>query len=296
VNSSVANGIVALSARYGEGRSLHRQPNKRSADCECRVNTEPLDVLPPLGFLLIAVALSLLTLEGGYQLGKWRHAHVAEEKAAPVGAMVASILALLAFMLAFTFGMAASRFDARRQVLLDEANAIGTAYLRARLLPEPERSETARMLREYVDVRVRGIEQQDVAQASSRSAELHKQLWSQATTAAAKTPGSIMTGLFIQSLNDVIDLHAKRLFAGGSRIPLPIWMTLFVLGLLGMSSTGYQAGLSTTRRTPAMLILALAFSSVLFLIVDLDRAHEGFLQVRQDVMLDLQKSMKSAQQ
>jgi hypothetical protein len=258
------------------------------------VNAEPLDVLPLPGFLLVAIGLSLLALEGGYRLGRWRHAHVAEEKAVPVGAMVASILALLAFMLAFTFGMAASRFDARRQVLLDEVNAIGTAYLRVRLLPEPERTETAALLREYVDVRVRGVERQDIAVASSRSAELQEQLWSKATAAAATNSGSIMTGLFIQSFNDVIDLHAKRLFAGRSRIPLPIWITLFVLGLLGMSSTGYQAGLSATRRSPAMLFFALAFAGVLFLIVDLDRAHEGFLQVRQDAMLELQKSMNPA--
>ena len=97
-----------------------------------------------------------LALEGGYRLGRWRHDRPAEEKETPVGAMVGSILGLLAFLLAFTFGMAATRFEARRQAVLDEANAIGTTYLRARLLPEPQRTESAKLLREYVDVRISG--------------------------------------------------------------------------------------------------------------------------------------------
>jgi hypothetical protein len=208
--------------------------------------------------------------------------------------MVGAVLGLLAFMLAFTFGLAASRFDARRQVVLEEANAIGTTYLRTRLLPEPERSETAKLLREYVDVRVGGAQINNLAEAVSRSEELHEQLWSRATAAAAKNPGSIMTGLFIQSLNEVIDLHAKRmLVALRNRIPLAIWLTLFGLGLLGMVSTGYQAGLSATRRSPEMAVLVLAFAGVLFLIVDLDRAHEGLMRVSQQAMLDLQRTMQA---
>jgi hypothetical protein len=116
------------------------------------MNVAPLDIIPLWGFLLAACALGWLALEGGYRIGKWRHAHASEEKDAPVGAMVGAILGLLAFMLAFTFSLAASRFEARRQVILEEANAIGTTYLRARLLPEPQRSEVAKLLREYTDV------------------------------------------------------------------------------------------------------------------------------------------------
>ena len=171
---------------------------------------EPLDVVPLWGLFLAMCVLTWLALEGGYRLGRWRHDATSDEKDAPVGAMVAAVLGLLAFMLAFTFSMAASRFESRRQAVLEEANAIGTTYLRARLLPEPQRGEVAKLLREYVDVRVRGIREGKIAEAVARSEELHEQLWSQATAAAEKNPGSIMTGLFIQSLNDVIDLHAKR--------------------------------------------------------------------------------------
>jgi hypothetical protein len=264
------------------------------------VKVELLDAVPFWGLFLGTCVLGWLALEGGYRFGRWRHARTAEEKETPVGAMVGSILGLLAFLLAFTFGLASTRFDARRQTVLEEANAIGTTYLRARLLPEPERTETVQLLREYVDARLpdlqRGDVSQVVTQAIRRSEELHEQLWSQAMAAAEKKPTPI-TGLFVQSLNEMIDLHAKRLLVGTrSRIPISIWAGLFGLALLGMAAVGYQAGLSVTRRSPAMLGMVLAFGGVLFLIADLDRAHEGFLTVSQQPMIDLQKTMHGPKQ
>ncbi len=211
--------------------------------------------------------------------------------------MVASILGLLAFLLAFTFGMAGSRFDTRRETVLQEANAIGTTYLRARLLPEPQRTEIARLLREYVDVRVRGIQERKVAEAIARSEELQEMIWSEAVKASQnENANPVMTSLFIQSLNEMIDLHAKRVQVGiRNRIPFSIWLSLIALSFLSMLGVGYQAGLSATRRSPAMAGLVLAFAGVLFLIADLDRGHEGFLTVSQEAMIDLQKSMRTAE-
>ena len=260
------------------------------------MSRELLDAVPLWVLFLSAFVLAWLAVEGGYRLGRWRHNHASDEKDAPVGAMVAAILGLLAFMLAFTFSLAASRFEARRQVVLDEANAIGTTYLCARFLPEPQRDEVAKLLREYVGVRMRGVQKGKTTEALARSEELHSQLWSQATAAAERNPGSIMTGLFVQSLNDVIDLHAKRVLVGiRSRIPLSIWCVLFALTVSGMASVGYQAGLSATRRSPAMLLLVVAFAGVLFLIADLDRGQEGFLRVSQEAMTDLQRTVQLAQ-
>ncbi len=259
------------------------------------MHQELLESIALWGFALTAGALAIVALEAGYRLGNWRHRHTAEEKDVPVGAMVGSILGLLAFMLAFTFSTAAARFETRRQAVLEEANAIGTTYLRARFLPEPQRSEAARLLREYVDVRVHGIQKDKdkVAQAIVRSEKLHEQLWSVATAAAEQDSGSILTGLYAQSLNEVIDLHAKRVLVGTrSRIPLGIWCGLFSLAVIGMAAMGYQAGLSATRRSPAMLLLVLAFAGVLYLIADLDRGLEGFLTVSQEAMVDLQRTMQ----
>ena len=262
------------------------------------MNSEPLDLVPLWLLFLAIFFLSGLALECGYRLGKWRHEHAAEEKETPVNAMVGSILGLLAFLLAFTFSLAATRFDARRQVVLEEANAIGTTYLRTRLLPEPQRSETAKLLREYVDVRVRGVAEGTVLEAVTRSEVLQESLWSEAVKASEnKDANSVITSLFIQSLNETIDVHAKRVYVGArSRIPVIIWAGLFALALLGMASVGYQAGLSVTRRSPAMLGMVLAFAGVFYLIADLDRGQEGFLTVSQQPLIDLQKSMRAAKQ
>jgi hypothetical protein len=259
------------------------------------MHTEPLDAIPLWGLFLIGSLLLWLAMEGGYRLGKWRHARYPDERDQPVGAMVASILGLLALVLGFTFSLAASRFDARRMAVLEEANAIGTTHLRARLLPEPQRTEVARLLREYVNVRVRGVQEGQAAELISHSETLHELLWTQATAAAERDSGSIMTGVFIQSLNEVIDLHAKRVLVGmRSRIPVVIWAGLFFLAMLSMSAVGYQSGLSGTRRSPAMQGLVLAFALVLLLIADLDRGQEGLLRVSQQAMIDLQKTMQPA--
>ena len=256
----------------------------------------PLDFVPLWAFFAISLLLAAIGLEAGYRLGGWRHAHVAEEKESPVGAMVAAILGLLAFMLAFTFGLAASRFDARRMTVLEEANAIGTTYLRTRLLPEPQRTEAAKLLREYVDIRVRAVEEGNFAEAVARSEQLLDLLWRQATAAAQADPHSIVVGLFVQSLNETIDVHAKRMMIGArSRVPTSIWAGLFALAAVGITAMGYQAGLSATRRTPAMLAVALAFAGVLLMIADLDRPREGSIKVDQTTMTDLQRSMHAAE-
>jgi hypothetical protein len=249
------------------------------------------DPFPLWALLLVTVVVVLLSVEIGYRLGEFRKRRSEGEKEAPVGAMVGATLGLLAFMLAFTFGLAASRFDDRRQVVLAEANAIGTTYLRAALLPQPLAGETRDLLREYVDVRLEAAQPGNVDQAIVKSEQLQNHLWSQAVAAAEKDRSPI-TGLFIQSLNEVIDLHAKRVMVAlRSRIPGAIWMALYLLVVLAMLSMGYHAGLTGTRRSLAGLALALAFSAVLILIVDLDRPGRGLLQVSQQSMIDLRKGM-----
>lgn len=118
----------------------------------------PLDYLPLWMLLLATIVVVLLSVEAGYRLGGYRRRHSEQEKEALVGAMVAATIGLLAFMLAFTFGFAASRFEARRQVVVDEANAVGTTFLRAGLLPDQRAARIRKLLREYVDVRLEAIE------------------------------------------------------------------------------------------------------------------------------------------
>jgi hypothetical protein len=252
----------------------------------------PLDLLPIWGVFLATMAVVLLAVEGGFRLGQYRRRRSEQEDRPPVGEMVAATLALLAFMLAFTFGLAASRFDVRRGLVVDEANAIGTTYLRAGLLPEPHRSDVRSLLREYVDVRLEAVQPGKLSQSIGRSEELHARLWAHAVAVGEKNPGSIVVGLFIASLNEVIDLHAKRLALGvRNRIPGTIWAALSFVAIIGTSVMGYHAGLAGSGRSLALLALVLAFSAVVTLIADLDRPQEGLLRVSQQTMIDVQKTL-----
>src|SRR5215216_2861507 len=161
-----------------------------------------LDRFPLWTIFPISVAIALISVEMGYRLAQSRR-QGSRENEASVGGMAGATLGLLAFMLAFTFGMAASRFEDRRQVLLSEANAIGTTYLRSKMLAEPMRTDAQNMLREYVDVRLEGVQPGNLQQAIVRSEELQNQLWSVAMAQAEKAP-NVITSLFIQSLNEVI--------------------------------------------------------------------------------------------
>jgi hypothetical protein len=251
-----------------------------------------LDLLPLWGLFFIIVVLVLAATEGGYRLGSYRQRRSDREKDAPVGAMVGATLGLLAFLLAFTFGMAASRFDNRKQLVLDEANAIGTTYLRASMLPE-KRDEIRALLRSYVDSRLEAVQSGRVAGEIHRSEEIHGQLWSEATAVALQHPDSVVVGLFVESLNEVIDLHAKRVTAGlRNRIPGTIWVALLTIAALSLGAMGYHAGLVGTTRSLAIIVVSLAFSAVIALIADLDRPQEGTLTVSQQALVDVRQLMR----
>jgi hypothetical protein len=258
------------------------------------MSAEPLDAIPLPALLAIATGLLWVALEAGYRYGRWRRTQALEEREQTVGAIVASILGLVALVLGFTFSMVASRFDARRMGVLEEANAIGTTFLRTSFLPESRQVESARLLREYVDARLDAVEPTGhVEQAIVRSEVLQTELWAQAEAAGKLSPESITTGLYIQSLNQVIDLHTTRLVAARARIPMALWGALCFLSMLGMGAVGYQSALATTRRSPAILVLVMAFATVLYLIIDLDRSQGGLFLVSQQPIFDLQKSIQA---
>ena len=251
----------------------------------------PLDYFPLWALFLVTVAAALLLIDLGYRFGRYRLRRTEAEKEELAGTMVGAILGLLGFMLAFTFGLAANRFNDRRQLVVAEANAIGQSYLRALMISEPIRTESRNLLRDYVDVRLEAVESGDADRAISKSVELHQRLWSQAVAATEKDRSDI-TSIFVQSLNEVIDLHAKRVVFGlRSRIPGAIWIALYLLVFVAMASMGYHHGLNSPRRSPALLALVIAFSAVLILNVDLDRPREGWLRTSQQPIIDLRNFM-----
>jgi hypothetical protein len=253
--------------------------------------TEPLDMLPLWALLIVMMLAVLLSVEAGYRVGRAR-ARRDHEMETPVGEMVASMLGLLAFILGFTFGLAASRFDTKRQLVVDEANALGTTWLRAEMLPE-RREEIRTLLREYVDVRIDAIAPGRLAEGIRRSEALQNRIWKLTVPIASKNPDSVIVGLFVQSLNEVIDLHTKRLTAGvRNRIPFAIWAALYSISMFSFAAMGYHSGLTSTSRSLVIVVVAFTFSVVIVLIADLDRSQEGTLKVSQQALIDLRQSMK----
>jgi len=250
------------------------------------------DVVP----ITLLAGITVVASWGVVELGQWlglRRKKKGGESETPVGASVGATLGLLAFTLGFSFSMAATRFDSRKQAVVDEANAIGTTYLRTSLLPEPAASKARQLLREYVDVRVEAAARPEgYLNAITRSEQLQNALWIDAAALGVQVANPATTGLFIQALNDMIDMQGTRLAAVRNRIPPPIWVFLWFTAGVGMLSMGYQAGLSGSPRNIAMIALVLAFSGVITLIADLDRPQHGFLRVSQEAMFDLQRSMR----
>lgn len=240
------------------------------------------------GFLIFTFIVLFLAFEGGMFLGK-KHRMISEPKdRSPIGSIVGATLGLLAFLLAFTFGIAASKFDDRRMLVIDEANAINTTYLRAGYLSNPYRIEIRNLLKEYVSLRLEGIKSGNIEQAVKGSEDVQDRLWNQTVSLAEKYSNSEAVALFIESLNDVIELHAKRVNLGiYVRIPMIIWIALFFVTILAIGSVGYQIGLIHAHYLGISLLLILTFSSVIVLIADLDRPQEGFIKVSQQSLIDL---------
>ncbi len=247
-----------------------------------------LDPIPIVGVLLLITAVLLAVFEVGYRVGRWWQEKTPDEKEGPTSMLVGSLLALMAFLLAVTMGMAVDRFDTRRSLVLDEANAIGTTYLRAGYLPQPYAAESRKLLREYVPLRVNVTDRQQLAANFARSTEIHDELWARAEELARAAPDSVVLGLYIESLNQTIDLHATRATAIiYARVPETVVILLIVGAALTMGMVGYSAGLTRRRSFLGAAVLVVVLAAVLTLVVDLDRPREGFLQVSQQPLLDL---------
>jgi hypothetical protein len=206
--------------------------------------------------------------------------------------IVGSLLALMAFLLAITMGMASDRFDARRHLVLAEANAIGTVYLRAGYLPESASKEIRELLRAYAPQRILTNDLDELRVKMARSLEIQAKIWSITEDLARATPDSDVLALFIASLNEMIDLHETRVTAGlYARVPETILLLLLVGSLLTLAMVGYNAGLTLRRSPLTSVVLTIVLGAVITLVVDLDRPREGFLEVSQQPLFDLLEQM-----
>jgi hypothetical protein len=253
-----------------------------------------VDSLPIWGVFVVFAIIALLFYEGGFRIGRWWQGRTPEEKEGPTGMLVGSLLALMAFLLAITMGMAADRFDARRGAVLAEANSIGTTFLRADFLPEPAASQSRELVREYVPLRIVEGDPSDeeLAARVAGSEEILTELWSIAEGTANETPGSEMLALYITTLNETIDANTTRVTAGlYARVPETIALLLFFGSVLTLGMVGFSAGLTRRRSPLTAVVLVVVLGAVFALIIDIDRPVGGTLTTGQQPLIDLERQI-----
>jgi hypothetical protein len=247
-------------------------------------------------WLVIFIVLLLLLgfSELGFRLGRRLHERKDEPRKGQIGSVQGAVLALLGLLLGFTFSMAIGRFEHRRELVLQEANSIGTTWLRAALLPEPQHLAVEDLLRRYVDARLAfydaGSEAARRDEAEAATARLQRELWTH-TVAAAKAAPTPITATFIATLNDTIDLDATRLHALRSKVPGAVWLLVLVVAAAGCYASGYGTGATGVRSVFANLLLPALIAIVVTLISDLDRPRQGLIGISQQPLLDLKASI-----
>jgi hypothetical protein len=254
-------------------------------------STQILDALPIFGVFVAFAIFTMLCYEIGFRVGRWWQDREPGEQEGPTGLLVGSILALLAFLLAVTMGMASDRFDARRGVVLNEANAIGTTYLRAGYLPEPASSQIRELLRRYVPLRITLTDSDNLVGDIADSQEILTELWAISEDVARTTDQGDLVSLYLDSLNETIDLHETRVTARFARVPETVVLLLVGGSALSLAMVGYSAGLTKRRGLLNAIVLVLALGAVIMIVVDLDRPREGFIQVSQQPLIDLQQQI-----
>ncbi|MGF1470281.1 MAG: hypothetical protein ACFB50_00890 [Rubrobacteraceae bacterium] len=258
------------------------------------ITPEAFDAIPLLVVYLITVIIGFLAIEAGFRMGKAWQRRFPEEQEEGVGAMVGAALAGVAFLLAFLIGIAVDRYDTRRGFVLEEANAIGTTYLRTDFLGQPYDRESKELLREYVDTRLLAIEPGQLSEAIARSEEIQQELWTRSDAVATANPNSEIVALYVDSLNETIDANTKRVVAGVvARIPVSLWLGLYVVIILALMLVGLQSSYGERRNLIALTLLVLVFSAVVYLAIDLDRSQQGLLRVSQQPLVDLQEQLST---
>ena len=242
------------------------------------------------------LVLLLMAVELGHALGRRVDARDWEISSGAYATMAGAVLGLLGLLLAFSFGMADARYGARKAVVLKEANAIGTAYLRASFLDASTEPRMKALMRQYVDARMAEYEGHSDAQTEQRSqtriAALQQQLWTLAASGEAyREPKAASFSLFTSSLNDVIDVSSEQKAARDNRVPDAVLWLLFSVAVLSGALGGFAFGATRHRNVLVTLTFSVLVSLVVFTILDLDRPRRGVIQVDLTPMRELQESL-----
>jgi hypothetical protein len=245
---------------------------------------------------LLVFALSFIALWASAWIGalfrKWRRGPV-EDLHEDFGVILTATLTLLALIIGFSFSMAISRYDQRKNLEEEEANAIGTEYLRADLLSAADAAKVRSLLRAYLDQRVLFYTTRDegeLRQINARTAQLQDELWAMVRAPTAAQPPPIVV-LAVSGMNDVLNSQGYTQAAWWNRIPFAAWVLMTAIAMCGNLLIGYGSR-STTWGAPLLLVLPLVVSFALMLIADIDSPRYGFIQINPQNLISLSESLR----
>lgn len=250
----------------------------------------------PTWILMVGLLILMFSAnEMGYRLGLWFNRDEPEASRTVGNSIKGSIIGLVAFLLGFTFSMTTGRHDVRRKVVLDEANAIGTCYLRAGLLPEPERTKIRVTLRQYVAVRLEffenGLDPAAVKRNSQEMDFLLNYVWLAVEEVARTDSERLRTSLMVPATNELIDLGSTRTSSATNHVPGPVMWMLLVCIVVTCTLLGHSSGQSGRRHSGLWSAFNILLALILFLVLDFDRPRRGLIQADHTPLIELRQSM-----
>jgi len=246
--------------------------------------------------LLLLLPISFVGMLAATALGGWFAAHretIADESREDFNVIQAATLTLLGLIIGFTFSMALNRYDQRKNLEEEEANAIGTAYLRADLLPEADAAKVRALLRDYAQLRMRYLITRDgaeLADVNAKTAKVQDALWA-AVRAPANANPTPLTQLVVVSANDVINSQGYTQAAWWNRIPHGAWVLMFVMGLAANFLVGVGAKRPGAERK-LLAVLPFVVACAFFLIADIDAPRSGVIRVHPQNLQALVDSLR----
>jgi hypothetical protein len=249
------------------------------------------------GFGVILLVGMLICLDLGGRIGRRQAQADPEGARVGISAIEAAIFGLLGLIVAFTFSGAASRFDARRHLIVEEANAIGTAYLRLDLLPAEAQPGMREKFRRYLDARLDIYRKmpkfQEVQKELDQAARLQREIWSAAQASCRSGNWQPASMLLLPAVNQMIDITSVRTMATQIHPPWVIYVLLFSLAISCSLLAGYSLSGSKSHKWLHQVVFALAIAITCYVIIDLEYPRLGLIRVdaADQVLVEVRKSM-----
>ncbi|MFL5607363.1 MAG: hypothetical protein ACJ8AD_13020 [Gemmatimonadaceae bacterium] len=253
---------------------------------------DPLDAVPIWVTMLLIATVLIGAGELGFRLG----GRTSPDQKSDQGHVLSAMLALLGLLVGFTFSIAVGRHELRRNLVVDEANAIGTEYLRTQLTPEPFRARLADALRRYTDARLglaaAGEDEAAIVRADNLADSLQQQMWATTMEAVPAIQPAAVSSLLVAGMNTIIDAASSRRAALEARLPSIAFGSLVLYAVVAATMLGFVSGSGRNRSRVGAIVMMMLLTLALGLILDLDRPRRGTIKVSQQPLMDLRASMR----